>query len=41
MQLMTIILDLSILAIAGPFLEQPNLFLRVAFHGDSCVFGKS
>jgi len=29
------IFDLSILAATGPFLEQLNLFLRVAFHGDS------
>jgi len=35
------IFDLSISAAAGPFLEKPNLFLRVALHGDICVFGES
>jgi len=38
---MAAIFDLSILVAAGPFLEQPNMFLRVAFHGDNCVFGES
>jgi len=38
---MATIFDLSILATVGSFLEQPNMFLRVAFHGDSCVFGES